>query len=245
MEKIIALLLLAVPLWAAPNEAPLREANALYKEGQFAQAAEKYQAQADAGVSHWVLEYNLGNAYYRAGQLGRALLHYERAFRLKSNQKDVVYNLALASAKAGDPRMPDSGLLVLGWTLYYGLTLNALTVVVSFVFAVLVLFAGLSFQERIKIPGRILGTVVIVELLLGGWLGSRIYQAEHPHGVVIATLAEVRSGPSTTYPANFTVPEGHRVLILDTQESIQGWLQIGVPREGLRGWVPDTAVSVI
>ena len=58
-------------------------------------------------------------------------------------------------------------------------------------------------------------------------------------------VAEVRSGPNTTYPANFTVPEGRRVLILKEEEPIQGWLEVGVPQEGLKGWVPDTSVEVI
>jgi hypothetical protein len=62
---------------------------------------------------------------------------------------------------------------------------------------------------------------------------------------VITSVAEVRSGPNTTYPTSFTVPEGHRVLILDEQEPIQGWLEIGVPDQGLKGWAPDTSVETI
>ena len=84
-----------------------------------------------------------------------------------------------------------------------------------------------------------------VFVLFGTWLGARIYLLEKPAGVVVASVAEVRSGPNTTYPANFTVPEGHRVLILEEQEPIQGWLEIGVPQEGLKGWVPETSVEVI
>lgn len=68
---------------------------------------------------------------------------------------------------------------------------------------------------------------------------------EKPLGVVVSSVAEVRSGPNITYPANFTVPEGRRVLILKEQEPIQGWLEIGVPQEGLKGWVPDTSVETI
>lgn len=246
MEKIITLLLLlAAPVLAAPAAGLYKEANALYKDGKFAEATEKYQAEKDAGASSWVLEYNLGNAFYRQGQLGRAILHYERAFRMNSSQKDVVYNLSLASEKSGDPRLPDSALVVLVWKLYYALTLNALTVLVSILFVGLVALVGVALSDRIAIPKGIPWTVLAGLCVMGVWLGARIYEAEHPKGIVVASVVEVRSGPSTSYPANFTVPEGHRVLILDTQEPIQGWLQIGVPQEGLRGWVPDPSVSVI
>lgn len=246
MEKIIALLfLLVTPGFATPADTLFKEGNALYKDGKFAEAAERYQAQAKTGNSSWVLDYNLGNAFYRQGQLGRAVLHYERAFRANSSQKDVVYNLSLASAKAGDPRLPDSGLVVLAWKLYYGLTLNALTLLSSLLFFVMVGMVWGMLSGRLTVPSVIPGGLTVVFLVLGAWLGVRIYEAEHPKGVVITSIVEVRSGPSASYPANFTVPEGHRVLILDTQEPIQGWLQVGVPQEGLRGWVPNDAVSVI
>ena len=62
---------------------------------------------------------------------------------------------------------------------------------------------------------------------------------------MVAPVAEVRSGPNMTYPANFTVPEGHRVLILKEEEPIQGWIEVGVPDQGLKGWVPDTSVEII
>ena len=44
-------------------------------------------------------------------------------------------------------------------------------------------------------------------LILAGWLGARIYFLELPEGVVVTPVAEVRSGPNLTYPANFTIPE--------------------------------------
>jgi hypothetical protein len=78
-----------------------------------------------------------------------------------------------------------------------------------------------------------------------GWLGARMYLLEHPQGVVVSPIAEVRSGPNTTYPTNFTVPEGHRVLLLDEQEPVQGWFEIGAPEQGLKGWAPESSVEVL
>jgi tetratricopeptide (TPR) repeat protein len=246
MEKIILIVaLLALPAFADTGPDLFKAGNALYAGGKFSEAAQKYQAAADEGLKNWVLEYNLGNAYYRAGEMGKAILHYERAFRMNSGQNDVIYNLNLATNKAGDPELPAGALPVLAWRLFYFLSINALAVVTSLLFiffcaATCFALAGRDFLKADAALG--LGCLFMVLL---GWLGARIYLLEHPQGVVVASVAEVRSGPNTTYPTNFTVPEGHRVLILDEQEPVPGWLEIGAPQEGLKGWAPETSVEII
>ena len=86
---------------------------------------------------------------------------------------------------------------------------------------------------------------ILAFFIFGSWMGARIYLLELPEGVVVASVAEVRSGPNLTYPANFTVPEGHRVQLLREQEPIQGWVEIGVPDQGLKGWIPESSVETI
>lgn len=246
MEKIIlALMLLSVPAMADTAPDAFKAANALYAGGKFAEAAQKYQAAADTGLKNWVLEYNLGNACYRAGQVGRAILHYERAFRMNSGQGDVIYNLNLATNRAGEPELPASALPTLAWRLFYILSINTLTVLVSFYFIFFATAAGFALAGHSILRGDAALGLGILFAGLVLWLGVRIYILEHPPGVVVAPVAEVRSGPNTTYPTNFTVPEGHRVLLLDEQEPVQGWLEIGVPQEGLKGWVPDSSVEII
>src|SRR5258706_7216904 len=112
--------------WAEAPQDLYKAGNALYAEGKFSEAAGKYQAAADAGLKNWVLEYNLGNAYYRASEVGKAILHFERAFRMNSGQSDVIYNLNLATTKAGDPELPAGALPALAWRLFYFLSINTL-----------------------------------------------------------------------------------------------------------------------
>ncbi len=218
--------------------------NVLYAEGKFSDAVQKYET-ASAGFKSWVLEYNLGNAYYRAGQTGKAILHYERAFRMNSGQPDVIYNLNLATNKVGDPELPQGALPILAWRLFYILSINMLTLLSSLVFIFLYAAAGFALFGRRFVSDELVLGMSLLFVTLTGWLGVRIYILEKPEGVVVTSVAEVRSGPNMTYPTNFTVPEGHRVILLKEQEPIQGWLEIGVPQEGLKGWVPDTSVEVI
>jgi hypothetical protein len=246
MEKLILfILLLAAPAFADSAQDLYRAGNQLYADGKFSDAAQKYQAAADSGLKNGVLEFNLGNAYYRAGLLGKAIVHYERAFRMDSGKGDVIYNLDLATRRAGDPELPSTALPILAWRFFYFLSINFLTFLTSVLFMALAVAGGFALAGRKFLPGDAVFGLGVLFVVFAAWLGVRAYLLEQPVGVVVTNVAEVRSGPNTTYPANFTVPEGRRVLILKEQEPIQGWLEIGVPQEGLKGWVPDSSVEVI
>jgi len=220
-----------------------RQGNAAYAKGQFDAAASLYQRAADQGLAHWILYYDLGNAYYKTGSLGKAIASYERAFRLHSTDRDLIYNLNLTSTKAGDPVLPQASLAALCWRLFYAFSLNTLTVLSALVWLALfgVLAWALWFLR--PPPAELSAALALGLLFFSGWLGVRIYLNEQPEGVVSAALAEVRSGPSLSYPANFTIPEGHHVLILDEEEPVTGWLEVGVPDQGLKGWVPDSSID--
>ncbi len=222
-----------------------KSGNQFYASGKFTEAAQAYQSAIDSGLRSWVLEFNIGNAYYREGAIGKAALHFERAFHLNSSDPDVIYNLNLVTVKAGDPELPSSALPKLAWRLFYIFGINALTVIWMLFFFVCVAAAGAAlYVKPIFSRDRVVG-IAFIFFILSGWLGVRIYLLEKSEGVVVGQMAEVRSGPNTSYAANFTVPEGHRVMILKDQEPIQGWLEIGVPEQGLKGWVPDASVEVI
>ena len=70
--------------------AQVAEGNRLYEAGQFVEAAALYQALADAGAEDGTLYYNLGNACFKAGDLGRAILNYRRAQALLPRDPDVA-----------------------------------------------------------------------------------------------------------------------------------------------------------
>ena len=222
-----------------------QQGNTAYAQGQFSQAVHAYEYVRAQGLSHWALYYNLGNAYYKGGQLGRAIANYERAFRLNPHQEDVVFNLNLALAKAGDPLLPNGPLARLLWRIFFWPSLNVLTVLVSLLFMGLCIGGAAYFTKGYRSSAELTMGVAAGWLALSLWLGFRISLATQREAVIVVPTAEVRSGPNTTYSANFTVPEGRRVLLLEEQEPIKGWMEIGIPSEGLKGWVPDLSIEPI
>ena len=53
---------------------------------------------------------------------------------------------------------------------------------------------------------------------------------------------EVRNGPGPDYAVGFTVPEGSSVLLLSRRPD---WTQVGVPSQGLKGWMPNSEVEAV
>ena len=66
----------------ADADATFTRANADYAAGKFPSAIEGYESLVKSGQWNPSLFYNLGNAYFRTGDLGRAILNYERALAL-------------------------------------------------------------------------------------------------------------------------------------------------------------------
>ncbi len=77
--------------------------NDAYKRGDYAVAIEQYEEVLDNGFESGALYFNLGNSYYRKGELGKAILNYERAKRLLPRDSDLNFNYhyALSQVKNG------------------------------------------------------------------------------------------------------------------------------------------------
>ena len=77
------------------------EANAQYADGNYTEAAIQYE-QIIAEQPAAEVYYNLGNAYFKQGELAQAILAYERALRLQPSFDDAKHNLLYAQAQIID-----------------------------------------------------------------------------------------------------------------------------------------------
>ena len=114
---VIAALLLSL-VYAGPAaaqssspHATLVTAEQLYARGEYALAAQGYQQLADQGYADSALFYNMGLAYWMAGDLGRALWSFKSAQAIDPRDaavedalQEVRSQIAAANAEApGDP----------------------------------------------------------------------------------------------------------------------------------------------
>ena len=84
-------LLLAVIVRAGDFE----EGNELFDQGKFLEAKQHYENIVESGQAGANVYYNLGNADYRLGSAGRAILDYERALALNPRHPEETANLRL------------------------------------------------------------------------------------------------------------------------------------------------------
>src|SRR5215471_10486292 len=85
----------SAPSFAQPDT-DFTKANQEFAEGHFKEAISSYEALIHAGQWSANLFYDLGNAYFRTGDFGRAILNYERALALERHHPEATANLQIA-----------------------------------------------------------------------------------------------------------------------------------------------------
>src|SRR5712691_2462480 len=94
----------------AQSDAQFAKANQEYAAGHFKEAIDNYEALVRSGEWSANLFYDLGNAYFRAGDLGRAILSYERALALDRHHPEAEANLRIARDEARALELQQSGI---------------------------------------------------------------------------------------------------------------------------------------
>jgi tetratricopeptide (TPR) repeat protein len=222
--------------------------NRAYQAGDYATAAKRYASLVQRGISDGYLLYNLGNAYYKMGDLGQAILAYERARRLIPRYPDLAENLAYLKVLKHD-KDPDAGTpryVMALRRLIHGVTLKEIswaTLITWLLLALLLVWRLLSRRDS-SLQRPLRAATWTVALLLTGAATHTLYLAHdlsRPAAIVIAEEVAVRSGPSEEDITEFKLHAGTRVLL---ERRSDGWSRIALSEE-LRGWCPSEAVEEI
>lgn len=215
------------------------QGNQSYEQGDMNKALELYQSLLNQGYESSQLYYNLGNVHYRRGERGKAILWYERAGRLAPRDSDIQFNLSLARSHIRE----DENNLLRRILLHF--TNNELSWVVLILFWFFFLAWGgftLGWIKGETWPYVHLWLSGTLLLLCVAWLSANTYFTREPLAIVISPPGEVRNGPGQEYAVGFTIPEGSKVLIMNQRPD---WVQVGVPQQGLKGWMPAKEVESI
>ncbi len=234
------------PPAAAQNEAYLR-GNELYQEGQFEQAVEAYRSVLGAGVESATLHYNLGNAYFKAGDLGRAILSWERALDRDRGLADARSNLELARTLTVDDVEPlPTFWLVSAWRWWVDLLPRA-ALLGAMALGWLLLWGGVAGRILARGEGmRRAGTLAVLTgsvmvVVLGVNVAVREFGVgQVSRGVILADAVPVRSAP--TEDDNLTLFEIHEGTVVRIDQRTDTWAEV-VLVDGKVGWVPAGVVE--
>jgi len=239
-------LLSFVQAFASVESATLlfQKGNQSYDEGKFDQAIQEYEKILDFKIRNFQVFYNLGNAYFRQNQLGKAILSYHRALALKPGDEDAQANLAFVKLFTLDKIEEQQINLFSNLLLWYlnlsskdGFALlSSFFYILSIVMGIRMLFLG---AKKYLLLGFL--SFLILFLICGSSLWTKIHFDSQDYGVVIVSQVEVRSGPGQDYVLQLT---GHEGLELRVDEEAEGWYRISLPN-GIKGWIPKQSVEII
>jgi tetratricopeptide (TPR) repeat protein len=223
--------------WAGSSSAQpdpdFTKANQEYAQGHFKEAISGYEALVRAGQLSATLFYDLGNAYFRTSDFGRAILNYERALALERHHPEATANLQIARDEARALELQRS------WPERYlqfaSVNQYSITAAIAFWLAAFALVMLIFARRR---SATLIATSIFC-LLISAAASYAVYTLERgPNGstLAIVTGKDVQARLATADTANsvLALPPGSEVKVLSTRGD---WIYAALPNN-LRGWIP-------
>jgi tetratricopeptide (TPR) repeat protein len=217
--------------FAADASAGFDAANKLYEQGKFPEAAAAYQQMIQSGKASSAIYFNLGNAFFKSGQLGRAIAAYRNAEKIAPRDPDVRANLQFVRGKVQSPTLSISG-----WERWLDiLTINEWALLAAAALWIwLALLAVIQFRPGWKQSLRpLLWCGGLATLVLGGCVGAAWSGNSTQTAIVVVQDAATHNGPLDEAPTGPTVHDGAELSVLDTKND---WLQVRVDSQRV-GWL--------
>ncbi len=224
------------------------QANTAYINANYRLAAELYDSiRRTAGVSE-KLYYNLGNAWFKMGSMGRAILYYNKAQRLAPTDGDIEHNLAVANTYVKDKieQVPEFFLArwirsvrtSLGsdtWTyISFGMLALALAGTVVYLLA-----RTLGRRKAGFYTGIVCGVLFIAATAFA--FEGRSEMLAPGEGIVMNSAVAVKSSPDAQSKDLFVLHEGTKVKVVDR---LQGWIEVTIA-DGNKGWIEASTIEMI
>ena len=251
---LIALMLALPSVMRAENQNALLDSLwlngvAAYSDGRWEESANSWESLRGAGVESAELYYNLGNAYFKSGEVAKAVLNYERSLRIDPSFSDARFNLEFARSMVQDriDEVPEFILKTWARKLSYLMNSNAwavLSLVLFASFLVMLLLFLLGPRKGLRRTGFYSAIVLI--LLSAGSYGFSVWQRNvyrrADSAVVMKPVSSVKSSPSEESSKDlFLLHEGTKVGVLD---SVGKWVNISLS-DGRQGWIQAGDIEII
>jgi len=222
--------------------------NQHFKAGDFVSARDAYETLIRQGCNDPAVWYNLGNCYLKTGDIGRAVISYRRAARIRPGDADIHANLELARGLVAEPIEENTG-----GGLFHGVLAAAesvgapaLTVLTALIWVFLhglLIAAIVARRKRMRrrlFRGAIGAAVIwiVIAAMLGTLIGDRELTR---HAVAVGNPEIARSGPGEHFTDVYMQQPGYEMVVRREQS---GWLEVILPN-GYTGWVPRESVEIL
>lgn len=251
MKKYLFIILVVIPgfLFAREDQTQLWEkANAFYTTEEYQQAISLYEQILSSGEESAKLYFNLGNAYYKAGDVNKAILNYERAKLLAPHDEDIDFNLQIANqfVVTTIESLPQPFFLRWRTSVINRYPADTWAYISISAFLIFLILLGLFIFSR-RVPIRRIsfwvGIFVVVFSAFTYSFASKQKKKidERNSAIVFCPRVTVKSSPTETGTDLFLIYEGLKIEITD---SLNTWKEIKLS-DGNQGWLPDSCIVKI
>lgn len=248
IKWILRLTLLLIPTLLFAQTGVQTEAAQAYEKGDFSKSAELYQSLASEGYQSADLYLNLGNAYYKSGNVAKAILNYERGLLIAPGDIDLKTNLEIARLKTVDRIEPVGEIFLSRWMdsvrNLYSSNQWAVIAIGSFILLLgcfaLYFIGGRVWMKKVAFFSSLL--MIIVTLFANvASAQQKAYLLERNSAIVFAKSVTAKSTPSESGTDLFVLHEGTKVTV---RTKVGSWNEIELS-DGNVGWIPIDQLEII
>lgn len=235
-------------LFAQSAEDLMKEANKYYQEQKYNEAIELYNKIIAQGYESSALFYNLGNAYFKAGSLGKAILYYEKGLKLSPGDDDIIFNLRIANSRTVDKITELPKLFIVEWwerliTAFSTSGWAFITVVIFWIFlgsiGLFIFAKKIRVQKASLMVSSFALAILIVSIVI---LVSRYnHEAVTNYGILTEQIYSVKGAPDSRSNDIFVIHEGIKFTV---EDQVNEWYKIRLV-DGKVGWIQKNAFGFI
>ncbi|WP_299550726.1 tetratricopeptide repeat protein [Seonamhaeicola sp.] len=249
MKHIIYIIIALVNFSAfAQNQSLFEQGNALYNDGKYAEAIDKYTAIIETNNHSADLYFNLANAHYKLNNIAPSIYYYEKALKLDPDDADIKNNIAFARNMTIDAIevVPEAGVSRLVKNMTNTLSFDnwaKASVALVFCFVILFLiyyFAYSTLIKRLTFIGSLAALLLVCVTLVFAFHRYNLDKKDNP-AIVFVQEAKVKSDPNLRSEEAFRLHEGTKVQVIDVYND---WNKIELS-DGKTGWVISEDIRLL
>ena len=224
-----------------------KKANNAYEDENYAEAVTYYDSILNQGYVDADLYFNLGNSYFQTGEIGKAILNFEKALKILPGHEKALNNLSIAQSQTLD-KIENENATLFDWLLIQSTFLSPngwawLTIILAFIVLSSYLIFKFYSKKALKVVCFYSGIVFFVLFSFSFAISAITYYKikKVDKAVVMKKQVDVKSSPAENSETVFNLHEGTTTKILTISDD---WIEISV-NQGNIGWIKKGELELV
>nr|WP_321247017.1 tetratricopeptide repeat protein [uncultured Psychroserpens sp.] len=249
MKQIFYILVFLISTMSfAQNKTIFEQANALYNDGNYTEALNKYTSILEQNEHSAELYFNIANAHYKLNNVAPSIYYYEKALLLKPNDKEILNNIAYARNMTIDaieivPEVGFSRLIknATNTMVFDNWAKVSVVLVIFFVLLFLMYYFSQSTSKKRLAFITSVSSLILAFIALAFAFNSYGLEQKNQPAIVFAQESQIKSEPNLRSTESFKLHEGTKVQVIDT---VSNWKKIKLA-DGKTGWVSNDDIKML